>query len=170
MEKMHENKCVQNFDAVIIGRDLSSHMTALILHRHGYKVALVSEMKSKIMEDLREYISLNCLYEAARRCQIIHSLSTKGLNFNGNESINDFNWRNLTDRYHQIFMENRERIEKAIAVNDISLYEGILVMIEDDILRVVSDGRSIKTASHSFYFFSSKTLRSSISICCSKNG
>lgn len=134
------NEYESEYTAVIIGRDLSTYLIALILKQHGYQVAIVSRSKIPIMTDLCEYLSLKYLYEAARRLRSIHCLSTKGLELKFDDINSDFNWQQLVNECQQEFLETKQKLEKEILEKDILIYEGTIVMIEDDIIRIISEG------------------------------
>jgi hypothetical protein len=134
------NEHESEYTAVIIGRDLSSYLIALILKQHGYQAAIVSRPKAPVMTDLSEYLSLKYLYEAARRLRSIHSLCTKGLHIIFDEMTTDFDWQRLTHECKQEFLQTKENLEKSIAEKDIVMHEGTIVMVEDHIVRVVSEG------------------------------
>jgi len=126
--------------AVIIGRDLSSYLIALILKQHGHRVAIVSRSKAPVMVDLYEYLSLKYLYEAARRLRSIHSLCRKGLEIKFDEMTTDINWQKLTNECKQEFLDTKQKLEKEIVEKDIPVYEGTIVMVEDYIVRIISEG------------------------------
>jgi pyruvate/2-oxoglutarate dehydrogenase complex dihydrolipoamide dehydrogenase (E3) component len=126
--------------AVIIGRDLSSYLIALILKQHGHRVAIISRTKAPVMVDLYEYLSLKYLYEAAQRLRSIHSLYAKGLQFEFDEMTSNFNWQQLTNECKQEFLDTKQKLEKELVEKDIAVYEGTIVMIEDYIIRIISEG------------------------------
>lgn len=134
------NEHESEYTTVIIGRDLSSYLTALILKQHGHRVAIVSRSKAPIMVDLYEYLSLKYLYEAARRFHSIHSLCAKGLQINFDEMTSDFDWQQLTNECKQEFLEIKQSLEKEVHEKDIAVYEGTIVMIEDYIVRIITEG------------------------------
>ncbi|CAF0897132.1 unnamed protein product [Adineta steineri] len=137
-----DDKLVNEYEytAVIVGRDLSSYLIALILKQHGHHVAIVSRPNTPIMVDLYEYLSLKYLYEAAQRLRSIQSLCTKGFQFKFDEKTSDFDWQQLTHECKQDFFETKQNLEKEILKKDISIYEGTIVMIEDYVLRIISEG------------------------------
>ena len=131
------NKHESEYTTVIVGRDVSSYLIALILKQHGHRVAIASRSKAPIMVDLCEYLSLKYLYEAAHRLRSIRSLRAKGL-----EMEFDFDWQQLTDACKQEFFQIKQNLEKEIVEKDIVVYEGIIVMIEDSIVRIITEGIS----------------------------
>lgn len=135
---LNENE--SEYTAVIIGRDLSTYLIALILKQHNHRVAIVSRSKVPIMMDFYEYLSLKYLYEAARRLRSIHSLHTKGLEFQFDETTSAFNWQQLTNECQHEFLDTKQKLEKEIVEKDIPIYEGTIVMVEDDIVRIISEG------------------------------
>jgi pyruvate/2-oxoglutarate dehydrogenase complex dihydrolipoamide dehydrogenase (E3) component len=135
--------------AVIIGRDLSSYLIALILKQHGHRVAIVSQSKAPVMVDLSEYLSLKYLYEAARRLRAIHSLGEKGLQIKSDEMTSNFDWQQLTNECQQEFLDTKQKLEKEIKEKDIAVYEGTIVMVEDYIVRIISEG--IKELENSYF-------------------
>jgi len=134
------NKHESEHTAVIIGRDLSSYLIALILKQHGHRVVIVSRSKAPVMVDLCEYLSLKYLYEAARRVRSIHSLCAKGLEIKFDEITTDFNWQQLTNECKQEFLDTKQKLEKEMVEKDIPVYEGTIVMVEDYIVRIISEG------------------------------
>jgi pyruvate/2-oxoglutarate dehydrogenase complex dihydrolipoamide dehydrogenase (E3) component len=126
--------------AVIIGRDLSSYLIALILNQHGHRVAIVSRLKAPIMTDLCEYLSLKYLYEAAQRLHSIRSLNAKGLQIKFDEMTSDFDWQQMINECRQEFLETKQNLEKEVIEKDIAVYEGTIVMIEDFIVRIITEG------------------------------
>ncbi len=134
------NEHESEYTAVIIGRDLSSYLIALILKQHGHRVAIVSRPNALIMVDLCEYLSLKYLYEAARRLRSIHSLYAQGFQLKSDEITSNFDWQQLTNACKQEFLETKQNFEKEVIKKDIAIYEGTIVMIEDYILRIISEG------------------------------
>jgi pyruvate/2-oxoglutarate dehydrogenase complex dihydrolipoamide dehydrogenase (E3) component len=128
------------YTAVIIGRDLSSYLIALILAQHGHRVAIVSRLKAPVLIDLCEYLSLKYLFEAARRLRSMHSLHSKGLEMQFDEITSRFDWQQLTNECKQEFLDTKQKLEKEIVEKDIPIYEGKIVMVEDYIVRVISQG------------------------------
>ncbi|CAF5229735.1 unnamed protein product [Rotaria magnacalcarata] len=57
---LNENEL--EYTAVIVGRDLSSYLIALILKQNGHEVAIVSRSEAPVMTDLCEYVSLKYLF------------------------------------------------------------------------------------------------------------
>lgn len=129
------------YTAVIIGRDLSSYLIALILKKHGYQVAIASQPKTPIMADLSEYISLKYLYEAARRLHCIHSLHEKGLQVKFDQTTTtNFDWQQLKNQCNHEYLATKQNFEKQIIEKDIPVYEGTIVMIEDNLVRIINEG------------------------------
>ncbi len=128
------------YTAVIIGRDLSSYLIALILKQHGHRVVIVSRLKAPVLMDLCEYLSLKYLFEAARRLRSIHSLRAKGLEMKFDEMTSNFDWKQLTNECKQEFLDIKQKLEKEIVEKDIPIYEGTIVMVEDYIVRIISQG------------------------------
>jgi pyruvate/2-oxoglutarate dehydrogenase complex dihydrolipoamide dehydrogenase (E3) component len=126
--------------AVIIGRDLSSYLIALILKQHGHQVAIASRSKAPVMTDLCEYLSLKYLYEAAQRLRSIHSLCAKGLQIKFDEMKAVFDWQQLTNECKQEFLDTKQKLEKEIVEKNIAVYKGTIVMVEDYIVRIISEG------------------------------
>ncbi|UJR28706.1 hypothetical protein I4U23_009935 [Adineta vaga] len=116
------NRHESEYTAIIVGRDLSSYLTALILKQHGYQVAIVSRSKAP-QHNLRS----------------IHCLSTKGLQCQSDEKISHFDWQKLTNECKKEFQERKQHFEKEIYQKDIVIYEGIVVMIEDHLVRILSE-------------------------------
>lgn len=137
------NEYESEYTAVIVGRDLSSYLIALILKQHGYEVALVSQPKTPVLNDLYEYLSIKYLYEAARRLHSIHSLRGKGLEIKFDNIKNHFQWQKLTNECKQEFLNTKQSLEKQISEKKIAIYEGTIVMIEDYIVRVIEEGTNI---------------------------
>ena len=96
------------------------------------------------MTDLYEYLSLKYLYEAARRLRSIRSLCGKGLQIKFDEMTTDFDWQQLTNECKQEFHETKQNFEKEIIEKDIPVYEGTIVMVEDYIVRIISEGIKAK--------------------------
>jgi hypothetical protein len=113
------------YTAVIIGRDLSSYLIALILKQYGHRVAIASRSKAPVLMDMYEYLALKYLFEAARRLD---------------QTIANFDWQQLTNECKQEFLDTKQKLEQEIVEKDIPIYEGTIVMVEDYIVRVISQG------------------------------
>lgn len=129
------------FTALIIGRDISSYLLAIILQQHGYSVALLSRSQVSVMFDLQESIILKSLHEAAKRISSIDHLSHIGFHIDFDSKTEDFDWHRLTDQSRKEFFQLRKKIENIVSSKQIPIYEGLIVIIEDDIVRIISEGR-----------------------------
>ncbi|CAF4544018.1 unnamed protein product, partial [Rotaria magnacalcarata] len=141
---LNENEL--EYTAVIVGRDLSSYLIALILKQNGHEVAIVSRSEAPVMTDLCEYVSLKYLYEAARRIHSVHSLFAKGLQIKVDNMTTDFNWQQLTNECKEEFLQRKQNLEKEISEKNIVVYEGTIVMVEDYIVRIINEEESIQIA------------------------
>ena len=126
--------------ALVIGRDVSSYLLALMLHHHGHAVAIVSRSHPSVMVDLQESIALKYLHQAAKRIRSIEHLSKNGFRIDFDSTTGDLDWHQLTDGSRNEFIQIKGTIENAVATNQIPVYEGLIVMIEDDLVRVLSEG------------------------------
>jgi len=142
------NKDESNSTIVVFGRDLSSYLIALILKQHGHQVAIVSQSNALVMTDLCEFISMKYLFETAERIRSIRSLKTKGI-----EIEFDSNWQKLTDDCKQEFIDRKQKLQQEIVEKNIPIYEGKIVMVEDHILRIITDGTKIIYVDFLWIFF-----------------
>ena len=131
---------LRNIQQSLLDGDLSSYLIALVFRQHGHRVAIVSQLKAPILVDLREYLSLKYLFEAARRLRSIRSLRAKGLEIKFDEMTSNFDWKQLVNECQREFLDTQEKLEKEIVEKDIPIHEGTIVMVEDYILRIISEG------------------------------
>ncbi|CAF3363047.1 unnamed protein product [Rotaria socialis] len=146
LDDHHLNENEFEYTAVIVGRDLSSYLIALILKQHGHEVAIVSRSEAPVMTDLCEYVSLKYLYEAARRIHSVHSLFAKGLQIKFDNMTTDLNWQQLTNECKEEVLQRKQNLEKEISEKNIVVYEGTIVMVEDYIVRIINEEESIQIA------------------------
>jgi hypothetical protein len=128
------------YTTVVVGRDLSSYLMALILRQHGHQAVIVSGPSAPVMDDLREHLALKYLHEAARRRRSIRSLTKQGFQIDVDRSTSSVDWQQLRRQCHDEFVQTKENLERLVAEKDIAVYEGTIVMLEDYLARVVSEG------------------------------
>ena len=128
------------YATVIVGRDLSSYLIALILSQHGHQAVIVSGPSAPVMDDLHEYLALKYLHEAARRHRSIRSLTKQGFQIDFDRSASPVDWQQLRRQCHDEFLHTKENLERLVAERDITVYEGTIVMLEDYLVRIVSEG------------------------------
>jgi pyruvate/2-oxoglutarate dehydrogenase complex dihydrolipoamide dehydrogenase (E3) component len=128
------------YTAVVIGRDLSSYLIALLLKQHGHQVAIASRSEAPILVDLSEYLTLKYLFEATERFHSIPSRLTEDFDIKSDGQMFEFDWQKLTNECKQEYLETKERLERELEEKNIAIYEGNIIIVEDYTVRVISPG------------------------------